>query len=148
MFSLAKRFDPILARISALSPGRKLLLYAIIAIVVYGTMIVVDNAFLMSAIDPDLSHPDMDVYRARTQTILDGGLLYRDVHTETPPMINYILVPVSCWAVRTTTGCGAPTSRCSLSCWLLFCTSACAHLDENKAYFAGMLGCCYRRTPS
>jgi len=90
---MASRFDRLLGRISSLSPERKLLLYAAIALLVYGTMIVVDNAFLMAAIDPHLSHPDMDVYRARTQTILDGGLLYRDVHTETPPIINYLLVP-------------------------------------------------------
>ncbi|HNU35146.1 MAG TPA: hypothetical protein PKJ15_00980, partial [Methanomassiliicoccales archaeon] len=93
MSSMAARFDRLLGRIASLSPERKLLLYGAIALLVYGTMIVVDNAFLMAAIDPDLSHPDMDVYRARTQTILDGGLLYRDVHTETPPIINYLLVP-------------------------------------------------------
>lgn len=139
MSSLAKRFDPVLARISALSPGRKLLLYAVIAIAVYGTMIVVDNAFLMSAIDPDLSHPDMDVYRARTQTILDGGLLYRDVHTETPPIINYLLVPAQLLG-------GADHDWVWSAYFSLFAFLLAAllylglrHLDENKSYFAGML---------
>lgn len=76
-----------------MSVRRKIALYLLLTLVIYGAMIVVDNTFLVSAIDEDLSHPDLDVYRERTQTILDGGILYRDVHTETPPVINYLLVP-------------------------------------------------------
>ncbi|MBN1109255.1 MAG: DUF2029 domain-containing protein [Methanomassiliicoccales archaeon] len=77
----------------SMSVRRKIALYLLLTLVIYGAMIVVDNTFLVSAIDEDLSHPDLDVYRERTQTILDGGILYRDVHTETPPVINYLLVP-------------------------------------------------------
>ena len=36
--------------------------------------------------------PDIEVYRARSKTILEGGVLYRDVYTENPPLIQYLLV--------------------------------------------------------
>lgn len=81
------------AKLRPLSMGRKVAVYLLITLLLYGSMIVVDNVFLVDAIGGGLSHPDMDVYRDRAQTILDGGLLYRDVHTETPPIINYLLIP-------------------------------------------------------
>ncbi|MCE5295651.1 MAG: glycosyltransferase 87 family protein [Euryarchaeota archaeon] len=60
---------------------------------IYGTGIATDMMYLSKDVAPELSHPDVPRYQNRTQTILDGGLLYRDVHTETPPLINYILIP-------------------------------------------------------
>ena len=86
-------WDGALSKLAPLSVRRKLVVYFFLTLILYGSMIVLDNTFLVSAIDEDLTHPDLDVYRARTQTILDGGLLYRDVPTQTPPIINYLLVP-------------------------------------------------------
>ncbi|MCK4314605.1 MAG: DUF2029 domain-containing protein [Anaerolineae bacterium] len=34
-----------------------------------------------------------DPWIARAETILGGGLLYRDVYTTTPPLINFLLIP-------------------------------------------------------
>jgi hypothetical protein len=34
-----------------------------------------------------------DPWIARAETILNGGLLYRDVFTTTPPLINFLLIP-------------------------------------------------------
>ena len=34
-----------------------------------------------------------DPWIARTETILSGGLLYRDVFTTTPPLTNFLLIP-------------------------------------------------------
>ena len=34
-----------------------------------------------------------DPWIPRAETIMDGGLLYRDVFTATPPLINFILIP-------------------------------------------------------
>jgi hypothetical protein len=91
---LIDRWDKTLARLAPLSVRRKLAIYLLLTIILYGTMIVVDEVFLVNSIDPNLTHPDLDVYRDRAQTILDGGLLYRDVRpTQTPPIINYLLVP-------------------------------------------------------
>ncbi|HOO04576.1 MAG TPA: glycosyltransferase 87 family protein [Methanomassiliicoccales archaeon] len=137
--SLEGRWQRLHAWLRALSPARKLAFYAIITLLVYGTTIVVDNAVLVSMLDEDLSHPDLGVYRARAQTILDGGLLYRDVHTETPPVINYLLVPPQLlggaehdwvWSIYF-----------SLFAFLL---AALMYLglrpfDEDKAYLAGLL---------
>ncbi|MFL2984981.1 MAG: glycosyltransferase 87 family protein [Candidatus Poseidoniaceae archaeon] len=50
-------------------------------------------------IDNDLNrseNKDVDIFRDRAQTILDGDLLYRDTEkiTVTPPLINYLFIPV------------------------------------------------------
>lgn len=44
-----------------------------------------------------------DPWLARTETILNGGQLYKDVFTATPPLTNYLLVPPSWVALRTGT---------------------------------------------
>ncbi len=63
-------------------------------IIIYGAFIAVDALVLNKVITADWWTPaDLDVYRERTQAIIEGRLLYTDVHTETPPLINYILVP-------------------------------------------------------
>lgn len=74
-------------------PWKKSLLLVLIAILVYGTVIALEGPVIMEMFGEENVHPDIDVYRARTSTILNGGLLYADVHTETPPLINYLLVP-------------------------------------------------------
>ena len=40
-------------------------------------------------------HKDLDIFRDRAETILEGDLLYRDTEhvTLTPPLINYLFVP-------------------------------------------------------
>lgn len=51
--------------------------------------------FTLTYFYPNMVHgPDLHLYRARADTILSGGLLYRDVCTRTPPLINYLFVPV------------------------------------------------------
>lgn len=80
-------------KITLLDWKRKVAVLFLITIVVYGTGIATDMMYISKDVAPELSHPDVPRYQDRAQTILDGGLLYRDVHTETPPIINYILVP-------------------------------------------------------
>jgi hypothetical protein len=65
---------------------RKIPLLLVITLLVYGPA----SAYFLS--DPDQEY-DYNIYRSRTQTIIDGGLLYKDVHTETPPLVAYIMVP-------------------------------------------------------
>ena len=40
-------------------------------------------------------HKDLDIFRDRAKTILDGDMLYRDTEhvTLSPPLINYLFVP-------------------------------------------------------
>ena len=42
-----------------------------------------------------VEHKDLDIFRDRAETILDGDLLYRDTDyvTLSPPIINYLFVP-------------------------------------------------------
>ncbi|QLH74697.1 MAG: DUF2029 domain-containing protein [Methanomassiliicoccales archaeon] len=77
----------------SLDAKRKVAVLFAIMLLVYGIGIIADMTYLSKDVAPDLSHPDIPRYRDRAQTIIDGGLLYRDVHTETPPLINYLLVP-------------------------------------------------------
>jgi len=80
-------------KISRLDFKRKIAVLLLVTVLVYGTGITIDAMYLSKDVAPELSHPDIPRYQARTQTIIDGGLLYRDVHTETPPIINYLMVP-------------------------------------------------------
>jgi hypothetical protein len=59
-------------------------------------LIVVDQAAYHGLLGLDYGRgPDIPIFKDRAETILSGGLLYRDVHTETPPIINYVLtIPV------------------------------------------------------
>ena len=59
--------------------------YLLIALVVYAPL----GHYGGDGDDLSLSDPWID----RVQTILDGGLLYRDVYTTTPPLINFLLMP-------------------------------------------------------
>lgn len=43
--------------------------------------------------NPLTDHTDNLLYIERAKTIINGGLLYRDVVTKTPPLINYLLIP-------------------------------------------------------
>jgi hypothetical protein len=54
------------------------------------------------------------------------------------PSLIICWYPLRCWEARSTTGCGAPISRSSPSCSRP-CYIWAAPLDEDKAYFAGML---------
>lgn len=80
-----------MAKVHSWSPRRKMEYLVMVGIIVYGIIIAFDTLVLSNLFGA--MHPDVGVYRARTSTILDGGLLYTDVHTETPPLVNYLLVP-------------------------------------------------------
>ncbi|MCX6650317.1 MAG: glycosyltransferase 87 family protein [Methanomassiliicoccales archaeon] len=139
MNGLRRTWDKAMSKLRPMSVGRKIAVYLIITLLLYGSMIVVDHVFLVGTIEDDLSHPDLDVYRARTQTILDGGLLYRDVHTETPPIINYLLIPPQLLG-------GAEldwvwSAYFSFFAFLIAVLMYCSlrQFDEWKAYLAGMV---------
>lgn len=75
------------------SPMKKSLFLVLVAIIVYGTVIALDEPVISKVFENGVMHSDIKLYRERTSTILEGGLLYTDVHTETPPLINYLLIP-------------------------------------------------------
>ena len=73
-------------------PMKKLLAISIttLAILICLDIFIVDKSIND---DPATDHTDNQLYIERAKTILNGGLLYRDVVTKTPPLINYLLVP-------------------------------------------------------
>mgnify|MGYP000925104656 CR=1 FL=1 len=79
--------------VNSWSPLKKSLFLIVIAILVYGTVIALDETVITKFTGEEYMHTDIKVYRDRTSTILEGGLLYTDVHTETPPLISYFLIP-------------------------------------------------------
>lgn len=81
------------AKLFSLSAAKKVLVLALVGLLVYAPILALERTIIRDALGPDFTEPDMGVYRARTETILSGGLLYTDTHTETPPLISYLLVP-------------------------------------------------------
>lgn len=118
--------------VTTLSPGRKILLLLVIAILIYGPA--------CASIWSDTNRLyDTNLYSSRTQTIIDGDLLYKDVHTETPPLINYLLVPAQLlgggenpWIW------GAYESAFAFLLSLLIYMGM-RRWDEIKAFYAGVL---------
>ncbi len=89
-----KNWEDLKIHLRSMKVGHKLVLYLLLTLVIYGSTIVVDNTVMVNLIDQEIFHPDVHVYRERAQAILDGKLLYRDLPgVESPPLINYILVP-------------------------------------------------------
>lgn len=68
---------------------QKALSLLILTMLIYGAGI----GYVWTFTEATPASGDVVTFRSRTQTILDGGLLYQDVHTETPPLINYLMVP-------------------------------------------------------
>lgn len=72
-----------------------MLLLTLLASLVLGTLIVADVLYVDEAVNtnPVTDHTDNELYIQRAESIIAGKLLYRDVETQTPPLINYLLVP-------------------------------------------------------
>ena len=80
--------------IRSLGPWQKIALLLLIVIIYYGTTIAVHNLYLMDWFTGWAGpSPDLPVYQERAQNILDGMIPYRDFYAESPPIINYLLVP-------------------------------------------------------
>ena len=66
----------------------------LVGMLAYGGMIAVDGLvmrpWLNSSFGPT---PDLAIYQERTSLILNGGIIYRDLDIESPPLINYALLP-------------------------------------------------------
>lgn len=66
----------------------------LVGLVVYGSFIVADGLMVRQWLDSSFgTTPDLAIYQERTSLILHGGLIYRDLDIEAPPLINYFLLP-------------------------------------------------------
>jgi hypothetical protein len=80
--------------IGSLGFWQKIGLLLLIVVLFYGGTIAFDNLvmrdWLTSWAGPS---PDLEVYQERAKSIIDGLIPYRDFYAESPPIINYLLVP-------------------------------------------------------
>jgi len=124
--------DPVSSSIGKMDARRKVLTLLVTTIIIYGPAI----AYFLS--NTSIQY-DYDIYRERTQTIIDGGLLYRDVHTETPPLINFILVPAQLLGGGDSAyvwGAYEAAFAFLLACLLYFATR---RWDETRAFYLGTM---------
>ncbi|MEA2053582.1 MAG: hypothetical protein U9O96_00465 [Candidatus Thermoplasmatota archaeon] len=86
--------------------------------------------------DPSTDHTDNQLYIQRARTILHGKLLYKDVDTQTPPLINYLLVPPVYF------GTSPLAFEIYFSFFIVLSTLAIFHflsyMDERKAFFSAL----------
>lgn len=81
------------------STRKKILALILITLVIHIAMLAIDALWVSQSPlfgEHTYIKCDLSRYIGRAETILQGGLLYRDFHTETPPLINYIfLIPTA-----------------------------------------------------
>ncbi|MDW5563538.1 MAG: hypothetical protein SA339_09960 [Methanomassiliicoccus sp.] len=74
--------------------AQKIAVILVVGMMCYGTMILADGLIIRQWLDSSFGPtPDLPIYQERTSLILNGGIIYRDLDIESPPLINYILLP-------------------------------------------------------
>jgi hypothetical protein len=82
----------LLRRIARMNPLQKVAVMLVIGLLLYGSLITVDQLTLKN--DPNIPvNDDINFYRNRTIAILHGEIPYKDFSMESPPIIDYIMVP-------------------------------------------------------
>lgn len=78
----------------SIPPGRRFVFIIAFWALIFGTIIALDVLFLQSYIATNWAPvEDINYYRYRTQGVLDGQWLYRDIPCESPPLIVYLMIP-------------------------------------------------------
>ncbi|MEM2944427.1 MAG: hypothetical protein QW087_06795 [Methanomassiliicoccales archaeon] len=81
-------------KLAAIKPEKRAVTIILIGVIYLGGIIAVDQLFLRSHLSEIIGPPpDVPYYRERTQLVLDGGWLYRDLWCESPPLIVYLMIP-------------------------------------------------------
>jgi hypothetical protein len=80
--------------LNALRTERRTYYLILIWAAFYGALIAIDVLWARGVIDSTIGPvTDISYYRYRTQGILDGQWLYRDIPCESPPLIVYFMIP-------------------------------------------------------
>ena len=124
-----------LKRIGRMTPLQKVAVMLVIGLVLYGSLITVSE--LVVKHDPNIPvNDDINFYRNRTIAILHGQIPYKDFSMESPPIIDYILVPAQLM--------GGESYQYALyfSLWSIFTGISfyvfLRRYDEQAAFIAGM----------
>jgi hypothetical protein len=73
---------------------RRVHLLILIWALLFGGLIALDALFLRDVLDTSFGEVlDISYYRYRTESVLDGLWLYRDIPCESPPLIVYLMIP-------------------------------------------------------
>jgi len=81
-------------RLGSIPPGRRVYILILVWALFFGALIALDALFLRDYLNAHVGAPiDISYYRERTQGILDGLWLYRDIPCESPPLIVYLMLP-------------------------------------------------------
>jgi len=138
MMGLASIRTSISRWVRGLGVWHKIGILLLIVILLYGTTIALDNllfrGWLTGWAGPS---PDLEVYRERAQGIIDGLIPYRDFYAESPPIINYLLVPPQLFG-------GEAWMYAAYFSFFTFLTGALMYLllrrfDEHLAFISGVL---------
>ncbi|MDD1756428.1 MAG: hypothetical protein LUQ39_06305 [Methanomassiliicoccales archaeon] len=82
------------SRLGSVSPRRRTYLLIAVWALFFGALIAFDALYLRDFLNANVGSPvDISFYRERTQGVLDGLWLYRDIPCESPPLIVYLMLP-------------------------------------------------------
>ena len=91
---VGEKFRLVADKVRSLDHRQRVAVILVVGVMVYGSFIVADGAFVRPWLDSSFGvTPDLAIYQERTSLILHGGLIYRDLDIESPPLINYLLLP-------------------------------------------------------
>ena len=88
-----KRFSSWFKKIEHYSPIQKIALLLIIGLILYGSLIVIQNEVVVPYAPWIPQNNDIDYYHNRTSAIINGEIPYKDFSMESPPIIDYMMVP-------------------------------------------------------
>jgi hypothetical protein len=126
------------SRLSSIPPARRACLLILVWAIFFGALIALDALYLRDLLDANVGHPvDISYYRERTEGVLNGLWLYRDIPCESPPLIVYLMLPAQM----------AGGTEVAYQVWFSFfvlLTSLsiywCLRLyDDNKAFWIALL---------
>lgn len=130
----------VMERINGWPTKKKILVIICLTILIHAVLIFIDTyAVSQTTIFGEQSKIKCDLYRyaSRAETVLRGDLLYRDIHTETPPLISYLFI------IPTAVSSSALSFQIFLTffnlCTILLLFYALKDTDENLAFISSLL---------
>jgi hypothetical protein len=82
------------SKLCSIPPKRRVFLLILVWALFFGALIALDALFLRDYLNNSIGEViDISFYRERTEGILNGLWLYRDIQCESPPLIDYLMIP-------------------------------------------------------
>ena len=82
------------SKLCSVPPERRVFLLILVWALFFGALIAIDALFLRDYLNSTIGEVvDLSFYRERTEGVLNGLWLYRDIQCESPPLIVYLMLP-------------------------------------------------------